>query len=105
MVKRGPNYTPEEAEGRIPDVAKNVALQSVGLVIALEKYPLSAREIEQRVFSLSGQVGYLARLFHIVWKNEGLKKFAEEGPVERPPPKKSGKAFMPPPRDLSPRRT
>ena len=105
MVKRGPKYTPEEAEGRIPGVAKNVALQSVGLVIALENWPVNSREIEQRVFSLSGQVGYLARLFHVVWKNEGLKKYAEEGPVEGEAPIKTGKAFMPPPKDLKERRT
>lgn len=103
MVKRGPKYTPEEAEGRIPDVAKNVALQSVGLVIALDNYPLHSRDIEQRVFSLSGQVGYLARLFHIVWKNEGLKKYEAEGPVKGRPPIKGSKAFKPPPRNLKPR--
>lgn len=104
MVKKGARYTPEEAMGRIPDVAKHLALECVGLVIALESYPVQAREIESRVWSLTGQVGYLARLFHTVWKDEGLKRYARGGPVERQVPIKGAKAFKPPPTSLGPGR-
>ena len=81
MPKRGPRYTPEEAESRIPDVARNVALEAVDLVIALENHPIDSHEIERRIWSLTGQAGFLSRLCHVVWRHEGLKR-AAEGPAE-----------------------
>jgi len=79
MGKGGPRYTPDEARGRIPVVAKRVALEAVGLVIAMEKYPINSAEIERRLFSLTGQVGHLFKLCHVIWKYEGLKQAAEKG--------------------------
>jgi len=66
--------TPQEAEGRIPIVAKRVALEAVDLVIALDKYPVDTMEVERRVWSLSGQAGYLARLCHVIWKKEAFER-------------------------------
>jgi len=72
--KRGARYTPEEAALRLPIVAKRLALETVDLVIAMEKYPLNSGNIERRVWSLTGQAGMLARLFHVIWKYEALKE-------------------------------
>lgn len=77
----GKKYSRDEAEGRIPLVAKRVALQAVDLVIALEKYRINSQEIESRVWSLSGLTGYMNRLFHVVWRDEGLKRLKAEGAV------------------------
>ena len=77
MPKRGPRYTPDEARARIQTSAKRVALEAVDLVIALENLPINTHAIERRIWALSGQVGYLSRLCHIVWKYEALKKAAE----------------------------
>lgn len=74
MGKGGPKYTPEEARGRIPAVARHVALEAVDLVIALEKHPVDSAEVERRIFSLTGQAGHLTRLCHVIWKAEGLKR-------------------------------
>ena len=81
MGKGGKKYTPEEAEARLPLVAKRLALEAVDLVIALERYPIDSHEIERRVWALTGEAGYLSRLCHVVWKAEGLKHAAAEGTV------------------------
>jgi len=74
MKKHGARYTPEEAEGRIPIVARRVALEAVDLVIALEKYPVTSHEIEHRVWSMVGLAGHLSRLCHVIWKYEGFER-------------------------------
>jgi len=70
--KPGPRYTPAEAEARLQIAAKRVALEAVDLVIALDKYPISSYNIERRVWSLTGQVGNLSRMCHVIWKYEAL---------------------------------
>jgi len=79
VKKRGPRYTPEEAEARIQTVAKRLALEAVDLVISLDSNPIDSHEVERRIWSLTGQAGYLSRLCHIVWKYEGLKRASEQG--------------------------
>lgn len=74
MGKGGKKYTEEEAQARIPIVAKRVALQAVDLIIALQNHPIDSHEIESRVWALTGGTGYLNRLCHVVWKAAGLKK-------------------------------
>lgn len=78
---KGKRYSPEEAQGRIPEVARRVALQAVDLVIALEKHRLDSQAIEQRVWALTGQTGYLMRLCHVIWRASGLKKAREQGAI------------------------
>jgi len=77
--RTGPRYTPEEARVMIPISAKRVALEAVDLVIALEKYPINSEQVERRVWSLTGQAGFLSRLCHVIWKYEALKKAAAKG--------------------------
>jgi len=76
MPRRGPGarYTPDEAQLRIPIVAKRVALEAVDLVIALDRHALDSHAIERRIWSLTGQVGHLARLCHVIWKYKGLEQ-------------------------------
>jgi len=78
MPRRGPgaHYTPDEAKGRIPETAKRVALEAVDLVIALDKLPIDSQGVERRLWSLTGQVGHLNRLFHVIWKFEALEQAA-----------------------------
>jgi hypothetical protein len=77
MGKGGPKYTPDQARGRIPIVAKRVAMAAVDLVISLETHKIDSAVIERKLWSLSGLTGYLNRLCHVVWKYEGLKRAAE----------------------------
>jgi len=74
--RRGARYTPEEAEARIPLVARQVALEAVDLVIALDKLPTNSQGVERRLWSLTGQVGHLNRLVHTVWKFKALEQAA-----------------------------
>lgn len=83
VTKKGARYTPKEAEGRIPIVAKRMALEAVDLVIALERYPINSHEVERRMWSLNGQVGFLSRLLHIIWRYEGIKRGLEEMEAQR----------------------
>lgn len=79
MGRKKSSYRREEAEGRIPEVARRLALEAVDFVIALERYPLDSREVEHRLWALSGLTGHLNRLCHVVWKSEGLKRAATKG--------------------------
>lgn len=79
MGKGGKKYSEKEATGRIPLVAKRAALEAVDLVIALERYPINSREVEHRVWALTGEIGYLSRLIHVVWRHEGLRRLKEQG--------------------------
>jgi len=74
MSKKGPRYTPEQAQARIPVVVKRLALAAVDLGISLDKYPVDSPEIESRVTALSGLAGHLYRLCYVVWKYEALKR-------------------------------
>ena len=76
--RAGPKYTPEEARCRIPIVAKRVARDAADLVVLLAAADLDSHEVERLVWALSGQVGYLNRLCHVVWRYEGLKRGAED---------------------------
>jgi len=76
MVKKGPRYTPQEAEARIRLVAKRLALEAVDLVITLDRLPVNTHAVERRIWSLTGQAGYLARLANVIWRYEALKKAA-----------------------------
>jgi len=74
MPTRGARYTPKEAEGRIPILALRVARDAQDLVLALEKYPIGSHEIEHRIWALLGEVGFLGRLCHVIWKYEALER-------------------------------
>ena len=86
MGKRRYKYSYEEAKSRIPIVSKRVALEAVELLVLLTEglrgedppYPINSREIEHRVWALTGQVGYMSRLIHIVWRHEALKELREQ---------------------------
>jgi len=77
--KGGPRYTPEEARARIPILIKRIALTVVDIGVQLETHPIDSQAIESRVVAMSGLVGLLTRLCHVVWKYEGLKRAAAEG--------------------------
>ncbi len=79
MGKGGPRYTPEEARARIPILIQRIALTTVDIGVQLETHPIDSQEIESRVAAMTGLVGLLARLCHVVWKHEGLKRAAAEG--------------------------
>jgi hypothetical protein len=86
--KHGPGlYTEEEARGRIPDLARRVALDSVNLVITLDRYPVESAEVERTLWAFSGEVGLLSKLIHTVLRAEGLRKFAEQSASKREPSK------------------
>jgi len=85
MPKYKPRYTADEARGRIPELAKSVMLSSRDLLAALEQYPVTSREVEIVLWQLSGQLGLLSRMFHIVWKYEGFRKTLEEATAKRSP--------------------
>jgi len=72
--KPGAHYTPDEAEARIPEVARRVALEAVDLVIALDRHQINSQAVERRLWSLTGQVGHLNRLVHVVWKFKALEQ-------------------------------
>ena len=79
MGKGGPRYTPEEARARIPILLRRIALTAVDISAKLDTYPIDSQAIESRVAALTGLAGLLARLCHVVWKYEGLKRAAEQG--------------------------
>ena len=81
MGGKGPRYTPAEARARIPVLLQRIALTAVDIGVQLDKYPIDSQEIESRVVAMSGLVGLLNRLCHVVWKYEGLKRAAAEGAV------------------------
>jgi hypothetical protein len=76
MGKSGPRYTPEEAEARIPVMLQRIALTAVDIGVQLDSYPIDSQEVETRMLALSGMVGLLNRLCHVVWKSEALKRVA-----------------------------
>lgn len=87
MGKRRYKYSCEEAKARIPLVARRVALEAVDLLVILTEgergveapYPINSREVEHRVWALTGQVGYLSRLIHIVWRHDALEQLKAQG--------------------------
>jgi hypothetical protein len=79
MVKKGPRYTPKEAQARIPIVARQLALSAVDLVIALERHPIDSHEIESRVWEITGEAGFLGRLCHVIWRYEALTRYVTQG--------------------------
>lgn len=79
MTRKGPRYTPEEARARIPVMLQRIALTAVDIGVQLDSYPIDSQEIESRTLALSGMVGLLNRLCHVVWKSEALKRVAAEG--------------------------
>jgi len=79
MPKRGPRYTPEEAEARIPGVARSLALEAVGLVIALERRGPYSHDVERRVWAITGEAGFLSSLCHVLWRNRALEKAEAPG--------------------------
>jgi len=81
MGKRGPRYTPKEAEAMIPEVVRRMTLTGVDLMIQLDTYPIDSREIEVAVAALTGLAGRLSRLCHVIWRNEALKRAAPQGAV------------------------
>lgn len=66
-------------------------LSSEELVKVLEKYPVTSREVEIVLWQLTGQLGLLSRMFHIVWKYEGFRKTLEETANKGSPPDKATK--------------
>jgi hypothetical protein len=78
MGKRGPRYTPKEAEALIPEVLRRMTLTGVELLILLDTYPIDSREVEVRVEALKGLTGRLIRLCHVIWRYEGLKRGAAQ---------------------------
>ena len=79
MGKGGPRYTPKEARARIPFLLRRIGLTTVDIAALLDTEDINSHAIESRVLALSGLVGLLTRLCHVVWKYEALKKAAEEG--------------------------
>jgi len=73
MGKRAGGYTAAEAEALIPIVAKRLALEAVDLVISLDTHPVDSQAVERRMFSLTGQTGYLRMLCHTVWRGKALE--------------------------------
>ena len=78
MGKKGPRYTPKEAEARIPTVIKRMVLTGIELEILLDTHPIDSREVENLVIALTGHAGHLSRLCHVIWKHEGLTRAAGE---------------------------
>ena len=80
-MPRGAHYTEKEARERLPTVIKNVALSAVDITILIEALPMNHRDVEMRVFQLCGLVGYMSRLFHIVWREEAKRRSTARGAV------------------------
>lgn len=78
LGKKGPRYTPAEARARIPILLRRVVLTAVDIGAQLDTYPIDSQAIESRVVALSGLVGLLNRLCHVVWRHEGLARAAAE---------------------------
>ena len=77
MGKKGPRYTPKEAQARIPVLLRRIALTTVDIAKQMDEYPIDSQVIETRVLALSGLVGLLVRLCHIIWRYEALKRLTE----------------------------
>ena len=77
MGKGGPRYTPEQARARIPILLRRIALTTVDIAAQLDVEDINSQAIETRVLALSGMVGLLNRLCHVVWKYESLTQTAE----------------------------
>ena len=78
LGKKGPRYTPKEAQAKIPILLRRIALTAVDITMQLDEYPIDSQAIETRVLALSGMAGLLSRMCHIIWRYEALKRLTEE---------------------------
>jgi len=76
--RKGPIYTRQQAEERIPIVLRRIALCSVECMLKLEKHPFTSYEVESEIFTLEGLIGHLIKLAHVIYRDEAKSKLAAE---------------------------
>jgi len=66
-------YTTEEAEARIPEVLRSLALSVIEAMMVLESHSVRSAEFEKEVMAIRGYNAYLNNLSHAIWRTPKTK--------------------------------
>lgn len=71
-------FTKDQAKARLPLMLKRVALSAIDLVMKLDHYSVTSREVETCIMALEGYLAHTFKLYMTVVKAEVNEKLMAE---------------------------